>query len=392
MRYYRLMHRDVICGNIVFDEQTGNIETYRDFGTGHSPFLGNADEKKIKLWWKTRAVPASRSIIRELLKQPGNLTAEQYLEKNLALSITDSYWVCPADLSLSYSQVCFTNLSDYNDGKIPYHNATSYDPNASLGGQMEKYWDLSGSTPVLVKESYKHFGQQAVNELFATKIHESLGATIPYTSYSVSETEDRGLICRCDAFTSDRAELITALEVIDSEKQGNDTSVYGHYVKIAESGGIPGDIMQDFLDYQTMTDFIISNSDEHLMNFGVLRDPVTLKLIGPAPIYDSGNSMFYSEGIDCRHTRLTLLEREITAVYKSEEKMLAQVKNRNIIDIEKLPDRDFVMELYTGFGIPEEKAACIAHNYTLKVDMAREFQQGRKISVFSEKANGRHNK
>lgn len=30
----------------------------------------------------------------------------------------------------------------YNEGKIPYHNATSYDYNASLGGQMEKYWDL----------------------------------------------------------------------------------------------------------------------------------------------------------------------------------------------------------------------------------------------------------
>ena len=30
----------------------------------------------------------------------------------------------------------------YSDGKVPYYNATSYDPNASLGGQLEKYWDL----------------------------------------------------------------------------------------------------------------------------------------------------------------------------------------------------------------------------------------------------------
>lgn len=41
-------------------------------------------------------------------------------------------------------------------GKIPYHNVTSYDPNASLGGQMEKYWDFTGKVPVLVKESSKY--------------------------------------------------------------------------------------------------------------------------------------------------------------------------------------------------------------------------------------------
>ena len=385
MRNYRLMHRDVVCGNLIFDEQSGNIESYRDMGSGHSPFLGNADQNNIKLWWKTRAVPASRSIIQNLLKQPGNLTAEQYLEKNLALSITDSYWICPVDLNLTYDKVRFCNLSEYNDGKIPYHNATSYDPNASLGGQMEKYWDLSGSIPVLVKESYKHFGQQAVNELFATKVHEFLNAGIPYTSYTISGTEDRGIICRCNAFTSDMVELVSALEVIESEKSRNDISVYDHYIEIVEKRGIPRTVMQDYLDYQTITDFIISNTDEHLMNFGMLRNPVTLEFIGPAPIFDSGNSMFYSEGIKCRHSRLTLLEREITAVYKLEEKMLAQVKNRNIIDIERLPDKNFVIELYTGAGIPEEKASCIAYNYSLKIDMVREFQKGMKISVYNEK-------
>lgn len=35
-----------------------------------------------------------------------------------------------------------------------------------------------------------------------------------------------------------------------------------------------------------LTDFVISNTDEHLLNFGVLRDADTMKLIGPAPIFD----------------------------------------------------------------------------------------------------------
>ncbi len=56
---------------------------------------------------------------------------------------------------------------------IPYHNETSYDPNASLGGQMDKYWDMSGETPELVKESYRFYGQQSLNEEFATIFHRA---------------------------------------------------------------------------------------------------------------------------------------------------------------------------------------------------------------------------
>ena len=83
MQKYRLMHRDVVCGNIIFDEENGNILSYRDFATGHSPFLGNADEKRIKTWWKARAVPASRSIIKNLLNNREILQQNSILRKTL---------------------------------------------------------------------------------------------------------------------------------------------------------------------------------------------------------------------------------------------------------------------------------------------------------------------
>ena len=71
--------------------------------------------------------------------------------------MTDSYWVRPINSQLQYEQVNFRNLQIYHDGKIPYHNATSYDYNASLGGQMEKYWNLDYPIPDLVKESSKYY-------------------------------------------------------------------------------------------------------------------------------------------------------------------------------------------------------------------------------------------
>ena len=79
-------------------------------------------------------------------------------------------------------------------------------------------------------------------------------------------------------------------------------------------------MIQSFMDYQTLTDFVISNTDEHLQNFGILRDTESRKLIGPAPIFDSGNSMFYADDRKIPYTRAGILGRKITSFYQSEEK------------------------------------------------------------------------
>ena len=80
--------------------------------------------------------------------------------------------------------------------------------------------------------------------------------------------------------------------------------------------------IQAYMDYQTLTDFVISNTDEHLLNFGILRDTNTMQLIAPAPIFDSGNSMFFSDNRVSRYSRVELLERKITSFYATEDKML----------------------------------------------------------------------
>ena len=57
--------------------------------------------------------------------------------------------------------------------------------------------------------------------------------------------------------------------------------------------GLPEQGVRGFLEYQILTDFVLTNTDRHLNNFGVLRDSRTLKFIRMAPIFDSGNSMFW---------------------------------------------------------------------------------------------------
>lgn len=383
--HYELMHKDQKCGTLSIDEKIGRITGYHDENNKLSPYLGTADCRKIQQWWELRAVPASRTTMQKVIRAAGCLNTEMYLAKNLGLSMTDTYWVRPEGLDLSFNDVKFSNLAAYSHGKIPYHNATSYDPNASLGGQMEKYWDLVHEAPVLVKESYKFFGQQSVNEAFATLLHHRQKTSIPFVNYTASVKDDRGIECRCSSFTSEHIELLSAHEVLESQKAKNDRSQYEKYIDICSENGIDRSLMQDFMDYQTMTDFLISNTDEHLLNFGILRNADTMQPLGPAPIFDSGNSMFFMDERKTPYSRADILQLPVTGFYKSEENFLKKVKDRKIVRIDLLPTSSEVKELYTQAGIPEEKAEFISKNFETKTQLLSEFQKGKTISFYKEK-------
>lgn len=389
---YSLMHKNDKCGTILFDENIGRITEYHDDRNGLSPYLGNCDIKKIQKWWEMRAVPASRATMQQVINNANCLNTEVYLAKNLGLSMTDTYWIKPSGIDLSFDNVKFANLAAYSHGKIPYHNATSYDPNASLGGQMEKYWDLMHKTPILVKESYKYYGQQSINEVFASIVHSRQPSNVEFVRYTAEMTEDRGVQCKCPAFTSENIELLSAYEMVESRKIQNSQALYDEYINICVENGIDYNQIQEFMDYQTMTDFLITNTDEHLLNFGVLRDPNTMKLIGPAPIFDYGNSMFYSDGRKTPYTRAGILDIPITSFYKREEKLLGKVKNKTAVDLNSIPSAGEVKELYANAGIPEEKADVISKNYDTKAKMLSEFQRGKTISLYKEKQAEKNSK
>ena len=89
-----------------------------------------------------------------------------------------------------------------------------------------------------------------------------------------------------------------------------------------------------FMDYEIMTDYLLSNTDRHMNNISIIRDPDTLEILGMAPIYDSGNSMFYNipyEQLDKVH----LDEINTHSFIQKEIKLLSYVKDRNIVDINK---------------------------------------------------------
>ncbi len=383
---YTLMHKDKEVGVLSINNSDSRLLACKIIEPFLAPFLGNTTTGNMQTWWSNRAVPGSRKLMEDIIRKSGCRDSLEYLAKNLALSITDTYWIRPLDYDLHWEDVSLHCQNKNVVSLLPYHNANSYDPNASLGGQMEKYWDLSGNNPILIKTASAHFGQQSMNELFASKVHELQNNEIEFANYELRTLPDHSIQSCCEAFTSENVEFVSAYEVIGSEKSTNDISMYDAFIKICSKHGLDEDQVQKFMDYQTLTDFIINNTDEHLNNFGILRDSNTGDFLSPAPIFDSGNSMFYLDDTRSKgYSRIEILEQEITGIHKNWDKMLGHVKNKDVVDIEKLPKADEVMDFYVENGLPESKAVMISESYKTKIQMVQEFQAGHKISLHKEK-------
>ena len=105
--------------------------------------------------------------------------------------------------------------------------------------------------------------------------------------------------------------------------------------------GMSDDDFTEFMDYEIMTDYLLSNTDRHMNNISIIRNPDTLELIGFAPIYDSGNSMFYNVPYQQMNT-IKLSDIKTHSFVERESKLLSYVQNRQAVDIDKA-EMDFVI-------------------------------------------------
>lgn len=131
----------------------------------------------------------------------------------------------------------------------------------------------------------------------------------------------------------------------------------------------------DLLEYQIMTDFIISGRDRHLANISVLRDANTLEFVKPAPIYDSGKSLFVNDSVPANNKDMLKIATE--SFQNTELKLLGLVKDRSLVDVDKLPSAEFIRELYElDSNISENRIEEIMRGYEMKIDLFSRWQKG----------------
>lgn len=386
---YYLMHKDIpVCLMEISDDGAlGNVRR-NEAAAAHFPLGGQMNNMKFHEWWKDRAIPKTRHGAKNALQKLGYSSTNSALVNNLALSLSDCYWIKPRGEELTWKDInLFTNdfvdtfgeITINQDHMIDLRKETRFNC-ATSQGELQKKWciDKDGRR-YMIKGNYGQSYQQSLNEIFATKLHEKQEFT-NYTPYSLVRVQVdgniEGLGCMSYDFCSENIECISAWELLQTMKMKQNESFYYPLKKACLDLGISEQDFSDFMDYQIMTDYLLTNTDRHMNNIAIMRNPDTLQVLGFAPIYDSGNSMFYNipyEKID----QIRLDDIKTHSFVEREAKLLQYVRNRSLVDVDKA-EMDFsVYEkdlIERHIRIPKLKDL-----YERKREKLRAFQSGKDI-------------
>lgn len=300
-----LMHKRMDVAELEMDDATGFIHKVNAiYAPEHLPVgvlqtNGIIDRTALNEWWTDRSIPASRSGIREALETLDIASTKLLLLRCYGLSLSDHYWIRPNDSGLSWDQINFfdhafsDDMGDVLFGKPKKEAEFDFSsPDNTSDGFLKKRWKIINGKRCLIKGGSNPFQQQPFNEVIASGIMERLD--IPHVPYSLIWSDGYPYSV-CEDFVTPNTELVSAWRVMKTQKKSRSDSVYQHFVKCCRSLGVE-DVVPT-LDRMLVLDYIIANEDRHLNNFGLLRDPETLKWLGMAPVFDSGSAMGYDRNI-----------------------------------------------------------------------------------------------
>ena len=387
-----LKHKDLDVAMMKMDIRTGMIEYVLSVYLPEELPAGCApDGTGLGEWWKLRAIPDSRKGIRQVLSRLSEETSQSLMLSSYGLSLTDHYWIQPVGQELYWKDLNFYEnnfedelgdiLTDSERDRSASDGISKLSPSVSVNGDMKKKWIIRGGGRYLLKVNPNYHSQQAVNEVIAGKLHERLGWK-NYVSYDMGTIyiSGRGYPCSLSPmFTSAETEFVSAYQIVADYKVPNDVSLYEALIRQAVSLGADEQEVRAFLEYMILTDFILTNTDRHLNNFGFLYDPQQHRLSGMAPLFDTGNSLFYD--YDVIPHGGNLLDIPVNSFSKREADQLHYVKSDAGVKLERLAhfpeEAEALLKEYTD--MTDERAAETARTIEEKIEYLNLFFQGKKI-------------
>ena len=387
-----LKHKDLDVAMMKMDVRTGMIEYILSVYLPEELPAGCApDGTGLGEWWKLRAIPDSRQGIRQVLSRLSEATSQSLMLSSYGLSLTDHYWIQPVGQELYWKDLNFYEndfgdelgdiLTDSERERSVSDGISKLSPSVSVNGDMKKKWIIRGGRRYLLKVNPSYHSQQAVNEVIAGKLHERLGWK-NYVSYEVGTIHISGRKYPCSLspmFTSVETEFVSAYQIVAAYKVPNDVSLYEALIRQAVSLGADEKEVRAFLEYMILTDFILTNTDRHLNNFGFIYDPRQHRLSGMAPLFDTGNSLFYD--YDVIPHGGNLLDIPVNSFSKREADQLHYVKSDAGVKLERLvhfpEEAEALLREYTD--MTDERAAETARTIEEKIEYLNLFFQGKKI-------------
>lgn len=387
-----LKHKDLDVAMMKMDVRTGMIEYILSVYLPEELPAGCApDGTGLGEWWNLRAIPDSRKGIRQVLSRLSEETSQSLMLSSYGLSLTDHYWVQPVGSELYWKDLNFYEndftdelgdiLTDSERDRSASDGISKLSPSVSVNGDMKKKWIIRDGGRYLLKVNPNCHSQQAVNEVIAGKLHERLGWK-NYVSYEVGTIHITGRKYPCSLspmFTSVETEFVSAYQIVAAYKVPNDVSLYEALIRQAVSLGADEKEVRAFLEYMILTDFILTNTDRHLNNFGFIYDPRQHRLSGMAPLFDTGNSLFYD--YDVIPHGGNLLDIPVNSFSKREADQLHYVKSDAGVKLERLvhfpEEAEALLREYTD--MTDERAAETARTIEEKIEYLNLFFQGKKI-------------
>ncbi|MCL2361765.1 MAG: excisionase [Defluviitaleaceae bacterium] len=308
---YILMHKDIPVVDMVIDEtgfiaKLGTVYDERRIPIGVHTYASGIDRKGFNDWWLGRSIPASRDGLRDALMIMDVTSSSMLIEKCLGLSLSDQYWICPKGSGLNWSDInFFSNDFSVDVGEMLFGNKVNrqidfISPDNTSDGWLRKKWIIIDGKRYLMKGGSGVFQQEPFNEVIASEIMERLG--IPHIGYSLTFQDDKPFSL-CENFVTPSTELVPAWRVKGTLEKVNHETHLAHLVRCCVNLGIPD--VHNAIYQMIVIDYIIGNEDRHYNNFGFIRNADTLEWIGPAPIFDSGTSLWYNsprvgQKIECK--------------------------------------------------------------------------------------------
>lgn len=252
---------------------------------------------KVKEWLNKRSIPESRELLQTVKKYFGD---EWLINKNYA-SLSDHYWIKMR--SEKYSKINFFDnyyskdvgnmfFSPWLINKKKIDNKT---PDLTTNGVLRKRWlQREDMTSILIKAGSKVTHQEPLSEVLVSALAERFPG-FSCVKYDLC-IEGTTMCSKCDNFITKDTMFVPAYYIYFFEAKEEGEKISTHLLKMCEKFEIPN--AEEHLKMILAIDTITGNEDRNLGNIGYIMDVNTMKFIGPAPMFDSGNAYWSSGNIN----------------------------------------------------------------------------------------------
>lgn len=243
-------------------------------------------------WLQKRVIPKNRAYVAEILKTFGLSINDTkgIIDICKGLSLNDSYWVVPRDFTGTFAQYnLYENRFSEILSLVAYTGIGQSDaafitsPELTTNGMLPKAWRfIPGEGIYLYKGGTfgaANTGNEPYSEYYASQVAQAMGLNA--VTYELENW--KGITAsRCKLFTDIDTAYIPIGRIV---REGGLKACLDYYKELGEG---PYEQVKSMLVF----DAIIYNEDRHFGNFGVLRDNHSGEIIGAAPVFDNGLSLF----------------------------------------------------------------------------------------------------